>query len=464
MKMSWLGKDVRVNVRRSSQREGIVASAESKFIREEPGKSSLPTEEEAGARASQFEEIATLLRETRARCEGTDDESLVHMLDAAYGICRACCCAWSDVERHRQAYCIAQERQTQLLGELAALIRLIHVLPTSRGPKPVSAGVTCEPLLREIADRLQAMPVGTEARGDSIALPPNAACDPADDSLVDAPLADASEPTVAPPPAPEVRAAEFSRPSLAVYFLSPFRALLDEEPVAGWPNCKGKSIFKYLVTHRERPISKEVLMEIFWPEGDPDSARNNLNVAIYGLRKSLGKVNADYSYVLFQDGCYLLNPEVDIWVDTEAFMAHVRKAKECERRKDLVGAIHEYRAAEAIYQSEFLVEDRYEDWLLGARQTFHDTYLAVMNRLSCHYLEERDYEACVTICVKTLVHDACNEELHRRLMRCYSLMGQAHLAMRQFHLCREIMARDLNLKPSPETMQLFEQIRQRQSV
>jgi DNA-binding SARP family transcriptional activator len=253
-------------------------------------------------------------------------------------------------------------------------------------------------------------------------------------------------------------------PSLAIYFLSPFRVLLDEQPVGGWPNCKGKSIFKYLVTHRERPISKEVLMETFWPEVDPDSARNNLNVAIYGLRKALSKVNTDFPYVLFQDGCYLLNPELRIWVDAEAFMAHVQKAKECERRGDMAAAIHEYRAAETIYQSEFLVEDRYEEWLTGARQSFQDTYLAVMNRLSNYYYEQHDYEACVTICAKTLADDVCNEELHQRLMRCYSLMGYTHLALRQYHTCREILVRELSLAPSRETIRLFEQIRQRQTV
>ncbi|MDX2030682.1 MAG: BTAD domain-containing putative transcriptional regulator [Blastocatellia bacterium] len=438
--------------------------ADSKFVHENRGKSSQPSGEEAGGGASQFEEIASLLRETRARCEGADDEPLAYMLEAAYGICRACSCAWSDVEQYRRAYCIAQERQAQLLGELAALIRLIHVLPTRQGAKTISAGAAYEPLLRQIIDRLQPLPAGPESGDDSAASDANCAPPPA--SLADITFAELPEPpAVSPPPlVAEPDSGGVSRPSLAVYFLSPFRVLLDEEPVAGWPNCKGKSIFKYLVTHRERPISKEVLMEIFWPEGDPDSARNNLNVAIYGLRKSLTRANVDYSYVLFQDGCYLLNPELEIWVDTEAFMKHVRKAKDLERRGDLSAAIHEYRTAEAIYQSEFLVEDRYEEWLVGARQNFHNTYLTVMNRLSNYYLEQQDYEACLAICTRTLAHDACNEEVHQRLMRCYSLMGHAHLAMRQYHLCRESLARDLNLKPSRETMQLFEQIRQRQSL
>jgi DNA-binding SARP family transcriptional activator len=53
---------------------------------------------------------------------------------------------------------------------------------------------------------------------------------------------------------------------------------LDDQPIEDWPSSKGKSIFKYLVAHRERPVAKEVLMEVFWPGARPDAARNNLNV------------------------------------------------------------------------------------------------------------------------------------------------------------------------------------------
>ena len=43
-------------------------------------------------------------------------------------------------------------------------------------------------------------------------------------------------------------------------------------------------------------------------------------------------------------------------------------AQALERRGELVSAMREYRAAEALYQGEFLEEDRYEDWLVPQRQ------------------------------------------------------------------------------------------------
>lgn len=417
-----------------------------------------------------YEAIAELLNEVRSSCELSGNESLLCMVDAAYRICRACRCAWDEVEWHKQAYSQAHQRQFQLLQELTALIEMISPTADLTPNRQLSllnftnsdsvqslnaASAKYERLVQCIKDLLEPVPFKKP-------LPPTADSQSKNDAEKKVPPKSVeyiqTPETVMGQPNNNPQAIH---PALAIYFLSPFRVLLDEQPVVGWPNCKGKSIFKYLITHRQHPIPKEVLMEIFWPEGDPDAARNNLNVAIYGLRKALSKANTSFSYVQFQDDCYLLNPELNIWVDSEAFMDHVRKAKAYELRGDQTSAIHEYRAAEAIYQSEFLIEDRYEDWLTTIRQNYQDTYLAVMNRLSCHYFDQKDYETCVTMCSKALSGDACNEELHRRLMQCYNLMGYTHLALRQYHICRETLTRELSLMPSQETLQLFEGIRRR---
>lgn len=205
-------------------------------------------------------------------------------------------------------------------------------------------------------------------------------------------------------------------------------------------------------------------METFWPEADPDASRNNLNVAICGLRKTLARVNPSFSYVVFQSGEYLLNPLLKIWLDSEAFSAHVDKARALERRGEKDAALHEYRAAESLYHTELLVEDRYEDWLLDMRQHFQLAYVAVLERLASHYFDHGDYPACVTVCGKMLAIDACNEGSHRRFMRCYSRLGQPYLAVRQYHRCLKALADELEMTPSQETVSLFERLRRAQPL
>lgn len=260
-------------------------------------------------------------------------------------------------------------------------------------------------------------------------------------------------------PMPEGTTDESDSPTLTVYCLGAFQVYQDDQPVKEWPSNKGQAIFKYLIMHRARPISKEVLMELFWPEAAPDAARNNLNVAIYGLRRALRTGRANFSHVVFQNDCYLLNPELQIWVDVEEFTQHLTIGQRLEQAGDQAQAVQEYRAAEALYLGEFLAEDRYEDWPLPQRQRLQDDYIRLLDRLSQYYLEQQDYELCSVICNKLLAIDACQEEAHRRLMRCYSHQGHLHLALRQYHLCVEVLARELDVRPSAPTAELHTQIR-----
>jgi DNA-binding SARP family transcriptional activator len=68
------------------------------------------------------------------------------------------------------------------------------------------------------------------------------------------------------------------------------------------------------------------------------------------------------------------------------------------------------------------------------------------------------------VCGKTLAVDACREEAHRRLMRCYSRQGQPYLALRQYHLCVETLKKELDVTPAATTTRLYERIRHRERV
>jgi DNA-binding SARP family transcriptional activator len=97
-------------------------------------------------------------------------------------------------------------------------------------------------------------------------------------------------------------------------------------------------------------------MERFWPEAEPEAARNNLNVAMHRLRRALGRDG--FPFVQFADGHYLLNPRLVVSIDADAFLAHAARASELERDQDVDGAIREYAACVALYQGELLPEDR----------------------------------------------------------------------------------------------------------
>lgn len=256
----------------------------------------------------------------------------------------------------------------------------------------------------------------------------------------------------------------FDFPSVQVYLLSPFRVFVDDQPIDEWPNCKGRSIFKYMAIRRGQPVPREVLMAVFWPEADQDAARNNLNVAIHGLRKALARATSEFPFVLFRQGCYSFNSLLRIWVDAEAFERDIEQAQEADRLGETVNAVAHYRQAQATYHSALLVDDRYEDWLIPKRQSLQTSYRHVLSRLATHYLSQDDFEACAGTTRKMIEVDNCDEEAHRQLMRCYSRLGHTQLALRQYHFCVDALARELSTIPSPHTVALFHQLRRHEAA
>jgi len=401
------------------------------------------------------------------------------------GLIHACCEYRAQADWHRHAFSQAHQRELESVRELQTTLALLTPEPDPR-PEPLLAAAACDPApggdagypnapsepspMTSLILGLRRLLGWSPPAPALLADPPSAVAETAlpqfprgevRDPLLDSPAMQ-DQPATPSCSRNHAQSNNQSPPSLDIHFLGPLRVFANDCPIEDWPNCKGKAVFKYLVTHRERPVPRDVLMEQFWPSSGADAARNSLNVAVYGLRKILAKAHPAFSFVLFQDGSYSLNPELQIWVDSEAFLHHLRLGRELERRGQEELAIHEYRAAEVLYQDEFLVEDRYEDWLVPLRQRFRDQYLTVLERLSGFYFDKREHETCAMLCTKMLAVDPCNEEPHRRLMRCYSRLGQPHLALRQYHVCRDTLDRELNLAPGQETTELLARIQRGQ--
>lgn len=240
---------------------------------------------------------------------------------------------------------------------------------------------------------------------------------------------------------------------MAVHCLGGFDVYQDDRVLGHWPNRRPKAIFQYLVAHRPRPVPKEVLMDLFWPHSGAGAARNNLNVAVYALRRRLRRHAADFSHVLFQDECYLLNPGLDLWVDMEEFDRLVAS-----------DSMADLQAAEALYEGDLFADDPYEDWMMPRRRELQDAFLGVLDRLRDRYLALGDLPSAGEVCKKMLAVDSCREDVHRELMRYYVRQGHHHLALRQYHACQSALREELNTGPSEETAQLHEQIRRRDAL
>lgn len=86
-------------------------------------------------------------------------------------------------------------------------------------------------------------------------------------------------------------------------------------------------------------------MELEWPEHSRNSARNNLNVALYSLRSTLDFKGLEAQAILHKEGCYFLNPALTYWIDRSEFLSMVHDSQRARQAGGIQRAIDASRSA-----------------------------------------------------------------------------------------------------------------------
>lgn len=436
----------------------------------------------------EYDQIADLLEPSRWTGEGAAYPLLSPALAAVREISFACRQCHADVEWHRQAGVEAERREAQLKQNAQSILNWVRGQPIAEvqdtlqppTPYPVGPLASAPPfrrlswlhnLLQALRDMLVNEPA--ESAPEARDLPPMpegvaeetvvAPAEAAGEAAVEQPSTTTAI-SAAPPPPQAEQATLLPAVTLMVYCFGPFRVFQHNHLLEAWNGLKGQAILKYLVAQRSVPVARDVLMDLFWSDVEPEAARRNLHQAIYSLRQTLRRRDPDVQHIQFENNQYFLNPELSVWLDVEEFEAQVQAGRRLEGSGQLDAAMREYAAAVNLYQGDFLAEDLYEDWPRPRRQQLRMHFLEIANRLSAYHQQRADYTAAISLCQQILSFDNCFEEAHRRLMQIFMAQGNRHLAIRQYHLCTQALAEELDVPPAEETRALYESITSRTGI
>ena len=220
-------------------------------------------------------------------------------------------------------------------------------------------------------------------------------------------------------------------PLLCARLLGRFCVTLDGRPVDTLSSRRTRNLIAYLLAHRRVPVPRDVLMDVFWPNADPDAARNCLHVALTGVRHALRRACPAPVLQRAHD-TYLLGDTIRVWVDVEEFERNCRAGRAAEQAGDLGSAIRCYEAAAQLYDGEFLADDPYAEWATPTRDTLRLMAIDAQSRLAELYVRRNVYGPAIQVGRWIVDADPCNELAHRRLMSCYATVGQMHLALSQY--------------------------------
>ncbi|HWE62908.1 MAG TPA: BTAD domain-containing putative transcriptional regulator, partial [Chloroflexota bacterium] len=199
-------------------------------------------------------------------------------------------------------------------------------------------------------------------------------------------------------------------------------------------------LFLLSVPHHRAP--REQVLELLWPEQDPEESERGLRVVLTDLRA--GKAGPTAHTVIIGRGPLIeLHPDLDLAVDADAFEVAARQAL---AQPDLAALRH----AAALYTGPYLPNRPGEDWALARRAHLSHLHDQVLSRLASME-EDTDPTSAERRLRELLRADRTAEPTARRLMELMARQGRRAEALRVYQALAAALRDDLGLAPAAET-------------
>jgi len=253
------------------------------------------------------------------------------------------------------------------------------------------------------------------------------------------------------------------RPSfdLSIRMLGPievYRNQAEPMPEDTWRLSKSLHILCYIASRRNHRAPKDALVEIFWPDADPDTIAKNFHPMISHARKSLNRGQViKKDFVLYREGAYFLNPQFRYQIDTEEFERLLENAKEIKRSGDPDGAAQVIAQSITLYRGDYL-EELYYEWVEELRSYYRDLYLEALKELAVYYGQRGNHEQVIRYGQMILQRDTYREDVHCQVMEAYVQSGNRAAAIEQFDRLRKLLRSELGVAPLPTTMSKYESL------
>lgn len=243
--------------------------------------------------------------------------------------------------------------------------------------------------------------------------------------------------------------------SLELNLFGGFAARLGTGESLRLPGRKTQLLLAFLALRAGEPQTREKLIGLLWSDRGDMQARGSLRQELTALRKLLGGVKPP---PLTVDGERLCLDAEAVGVDVR----HFDRLIQSDATPDLERAVELYRGP--LLEGLAVRDPASEEWLQHERERLRLLLLGVLDRLLARQTKAGALERATATAESILAQDPLREDAHRALMELHAAQGRHSLALKQYQICRETLARELQVEPEPETERLLEQIQARRTT
>lgn len=246
-------------------------------------------------------------------------------------------------------------------------------------------------------------------------------------------------------------------PSLAIRLLGGFQMLWGGKPVTGMNQARLQELLSYLVLHRGRPVARQTIAFLFWPDSTEKQALTNGRHLWHHLRRIIPEADR---FLASDDLTVQWRDDPSCLVDVIAYQEELARAN---RATDLVEQADYLHRATALYGGEFL-SGCYSDWVLVERERLAQETARALQKLIRLHENRRQYQEAIGFARQLLRHDPLNESTYIDLMRLCALNGDRAAALHAYHTCATVLRRELDVEPGQATRQTYERLLNQGSV
>lgn len=215
------------------------------------------------------------------------------------------------------------------------------------------------------------------------------------------------------------------------------------------------NLLQVLLFHSEKPVQKDELINILWPESkNPSSA---LKFSIFRLRSELNEIDffKDKEVIVTTRKGYILNPNLD-WnidfVELQKAYNQINEGAELLDEKEFKIARKIFR----LYQGRFYASPSQLHWILQKQEVFRQMYVKTMMRTSCYLYTQKRYDEMMLMNYQAVLIEPFNEGLHYYYMKGLVATRNYREALKYYDELNDIFLSELGTGLSKRFKQLYD--------
>lgn len=215
-----------------------------------------------------------------------------------------------------------------------------------------------------------------------------------------------------------------------------------------WRTNKAKELFLYLLHRRGNLVIKSFLIELLWPDMDPERASSLLYTTVYYVRKVLSEYSDHFNIKNNTEG-YILETH-NIVIDLDQWKGNIRKLPPVSTE-----TIDQYERTMSLYRGAYLKEYDYW-WAEADKERYERLWLTKALEIAAFYLQSDNILETKIWYSRICKFQPEVEIAHFALMKIYANEGAPALVHQQMQKMTTYLEEEIGVMPSNEIVEWYE--------